>query len=81
MESGIDYEFRTTVVPSIHDGERIEKIAEYIEGARKYALQGFKPQDTIDPEFMSIKPYNPDEMKSIKNRVSKHVKQSVLRGV
>ncbi|MBM4237692.1 MAG: anaerobic ribonucleoside-triphosphate reductase activating protein, partial [Euryarchaeota archaeon] len=35
--SGVDYEFRTTVVPIFLDKKDIESIAAYIGGARKYA--------------------------------------------
>ncbi len=81
MKSKIDYEFRTTVVPTLHSREDIEKIARYIKGAKKYALQNFKPQETLDPEFMKIKPYNPEELKAICAYVSKYPKKCVTRGV
>lgn len=81
MKSNVDYEFRTTVVPTLHGREDIEKIAGYIKGAKKYALQNFKPQDTLNPEFMKIKPYNPEELKEICSHVSKYVKKCVVRGV
>lgn len=38
-KSGVSYEFRTTVVPGIHDGEALLGIAREIQGARRYALQ------------------------------------------
>ena len=58
--SGIDYEFRTTVVPTIHTKEDIVQIAKDISPAKKYFLQNFRPEKTIDPDFEKIKPY-PDE--------------------
>ena len=59
--SGIDYEFRTTVVPSIHTKEDIIQIAKEIAGAKKYYLQNFRAENiTINPKFQNIKPY-PDE--------------------
>ncbi len=39
--SGVDYEFRTTVVREFHTVERIRKLAESISGAKRYYLQKF----------------------------------------
>ncbi len=57
MNSGIDYEFRTTIVPGIHTKEEIKEIAVMIKGARKYYLQKFRPEKTINPRFEKVKPY------------------------
>jgi len=56
MESGIDYEFRTTVVPSIHSLEDIKQICRSLKGCRKYVLQNFDVsigKTVIDPDFMT----------------------------
>lgn len=42
MTSGIDYEFRTTLIKEYHSEENIRLIAEWIKGAKKYFLQKFK---------------------------------------
>ncbi|MFH0732793.1 MAG: anaerobic ribonucleoside-triphosphate reductase activating protein [Candidatus Omnitrophota bacterium] len=57
MSSGIDYEFRTTVVPGIINVKDIKEIARLIKGARKLSLQQFSPKDTLDSAFLKIKPY------------------------
>ena len=59
-EGKIDYEFRTTVVPTILDKEDIIKIAKWLSPAKKYYLQNFRAEKTIDPKFEKIKPY-PDK--------------------
>lgn len=41
MESNIDYEFRTTVVPTIHTINDIEQVCRQIKGCKKYVLQKF----------------------------------------
>jgi pyruvate formate lyase activating enzyme len=55
--SGLDYEFRTTVVPSLHTKEDILQIAREISFTKKYFLQNFLPKTTIDSELEKIKPY------------------------
>ena len=41
-ESGVDYEFRTTVVREFHTVADIEAAAKWIAGAKRYYLQAFK---------------------------------------
>jgi len=56
--SKIDFEFRTTVVPTIHTKEDFLKIAKWIGGPKvKYYLQNFRPEKTLEPKFEKIKPY------------------------
>lgn len=45
--SGIDYEFRTTVVDELHEVEDFEAIGKWIEGAKRYFLQCFTDRDTV----------------------------------
>ena len=42
LESGVDFEFRTTVIAEYHTVKDIETIAEWISGAPHYYLQAFK---------------------------------------
>ncbi len=56
-EEKTDYEFRTTVVPTIHTKEDILKIVRWISPAKRYYLQNFRPEKTVDPNFEKIKPY------------------------
>lgn len=43
LKSGkIDYEFRTTVVPELHELCDVEKMGEEIKGAKRWYLQSFK---------------------------------------
>ena len=47
MNSGIDYEFRTTVVDELHEEADFEKIGEMIRGAKHYFLQRFTDRDSV----------------------------------
>ena len=54
INSGIDYEFRTTVVPTIHESEDIKQICHSLNGCKKFVLQKFDVnigQTVLDPEF------------------------------
>ena len=45
--SGVDYEFRTTVVPGLHQEKDFEKIAEWLTDSRRYVLQKYQDYGKI----------------------------------
>lgn len=47
LHAGIEYEFRTTVVPDLVDLEDVQAIVELIAGAKRYYLQYFLPVATV----------------------------------
>lgn len=57
-EDKIEYEFRTTVAPDLLEKEDIVKIARWLSPAKKYFIQNFRPEKTLDPEFEKVKPYS-----------------------
>jgi len=64
--SGIDYEFRSTIVPGIHTKEDIIQMAKDIAPANKYYLQGFRGEKgTIDDRLSSVKPFDDKLLKEI----------------
>jgi len=74
MNSKVDYEFRTTVVPLLHSDETIIEIARYIAGAKKYVLQNFSPlEKTLDPAFQKIKPYSAEKIQELSGKAKKYV--------
>lgn len=73
--AGIDVEFRTTVVPSLHSLEDIVAIAKFIEGARLYTLQQFNPRVTLEPGYGQVVPYTKKEMQQIADLCAPHVKE------
>jgi pyruvate formate lyase activating enzyme len=68
MESGVDYEFRTTCVKPLVTPHAIANIARLIEGGRLYALQPFKECRMLHPDyFQGTDPsYSPAEMDELK---------------
>ena len=80
MTSGIDYEFRTTVLPPLHTEKDIEKIACYIRGAKAYYLQNFVPHDTLDPDYEKIIPYPREKLEDMREKISSYVTKCGVRG-
>ncbi len=81
MTSGVDYEFRTTVVPHYLNPGDVERIAAYIGGAKKYALQRFKNDRTLDKRLGQIQPYSEGEMLGMAETARKYVRKVIVRGV
>ncbi len=74
MENKVDYEFRTTVVPGIHEKKDIVEIAKQIKGAKKYVLQGFvKEGKLIDKKFEKAMPYSKEELGEMVKECNKFV--------
>ena len=72
-DSGIDYEFRTTIVPTIHTKEDIVEITKDISPAKKYFLQQFRPDKTLDSHYKKCKPFNQKEMELIQKECNKYL--------
>ena len=47
LSGAVDYEFRTTVVRELHDGDSFRAIGPWLAGARRYYLQSFVDRDTV----------------------------------
>lgn len=80
LESKPLYEFRTTVVPKLVNKQTIEMIGRTLQGARKYVLQQYRPQKTLERNFdKTVYPTNKLEL--FKKIVQKYVKKVEVRGV
>ena len=79
MQSGIDYEFRTTVVRELHTAEDMVSMAKRIKGAPRYFLQGFIDSGNLIGSGCSA--YSSDEMKALLAQVTKIIPTASLRGV
>ncbi len=79
MNSGIDYEFRTTVVKELHDEDSFEAIGKLISGAGNYYLQEFVDRDTVPDKNLSAP--SPEKMVNYLEIVQKFVPNASLRGL
>ncbi len=80
MESGVDYEFRTTVPKELFTEEDFEKIAQWIAGAKRYFLQEFKDSGNLIEEDL-FTPESKEVMEKYASIVRKTVKQVEVRGI
>ncbi len=80
LDDAVTYEFRTTLVPTLHQTGDVEAICQSIKGCKKYALQNFKSEvETIDPKFQGVKPFSMAQMEDFLQVAKKIVPNTVLR--
>lgn len=81
MASAPDYEFRTTCVAPFVTAETMPEILSCIDGANRYALQRFRPQTLLDPDFFSNEDGAADEdaLEAYRDLALNHVKACVIR--
>jgi pyruvate formate lyase activating enzyme len=81
LSSSIDYEFRTTVVPTLLEGKDILEIAKLIKVSKRYVLQQFERKNALDEKLRTVLPYSVETLKSFAELAKKFVKEVKLRGV
>ena len=69
LQSGVDYEFRTTVVPGIHCAEDVSLLSNQLNEASRYVLQSFVPGNALQAELNDTKPFPRDTLAQWQERV------------
>ena len=79
MQSGVDYEFRTTLAHPLHTREDMVAIGQWLQGARRYFLQQFIDSgDLIGEDLFALEP---EEMEVLRQAVLPYIENTTLRGI
>jgi pyruvate formate lyase activating enzyme len=81
QESGVEHEFRTTVVPGIVDSDDIHSISEVLTSEDLYVLAQFRPGNTLDPRFSDLEPYRSERLREWQHELTERGLRCELRGV
>lgn len=81
IKSGIDHEFRTTVVPGLLNIKDIEDVAKELKGAKRLVLQQFVPKNTWDESLRGRDPLPLERMEAKLALCRKYVPDTIIRGV
>jgi pyruvate formate lyase activating enzyme len=79
MDSGIDYEFRTTWAIEQLSPADIEEIAMMIKNAKRFALQRFNPSKHLDPNMLNCHPPTDDMIKKVADYAGNLVGECIIR--
>lgn len=77
--SGVDHEFRTTLVKELHSEKDIEDIGKWLSGEKKYFLQAFKSSDSILDK--TVTGFTKEEMEKLLEVARKYIPEAELRGI
>lgn len=79
MSCGVEYEFRTTVVRSQLDILDFENIGKTLKGAKRYYLQKFKSDITLNPDFSKEQTYTDMEFEKIQSILKSYIDEVLIR--
>jgi len=68
-QSGLDHEFRMTVLPDYHTREDIVAWAELLEGSPRLKLQNYNPNSAMNPTLAGDRGYPPDEFAELEKLI------------
>ena len=81
MSSGIEHEFRTTIIGPFHTDEQMHEIGGLIQGAQRYCIQPFIPKDNLpDPRLRETKRTPPARLRLLEKLMKPYVKEIIVRG-
>lgn len=77
--SGVDYEFRTTVLPAFHNKESMEELAKSIKGAKRYVVQNFRNGEVLNASLKGARSFTRVELNELKNIAEKYIDDVQIR--
>ncbi len=77
--SGVEHEFRTTVLPRLIGKDDVKSIAGWLRGCQGYYIQGFRPDNTLDKGFMKESPYSDSALEELAKIARKEIKSVGVR--
>ena len=78
IDSGLEHEFRTTIVREQLEPEDFYKVGELVKGAKRFALQHFLPGTTLSPQFHTATTFTDAEFDQAKNIMEGYVEKCVI---
>jgi pyruvate formate lyase activating enzyme len=80
--SGIGYEFRTTVVPGFHSAESLLEVGKWLNGSKRFFLQQFSAgMPLLDPSLEKTRPFSAQELESFAHSLKRFFKEVSVRGI
>ena len=80
-KSGLDYEFRTTVIPKHFKEDDALAIGKWLKGSKRYVLQQFRPEKTLNDNYKKMESYAPEKLKELADLIRPFFDFVKVRGV
>jgi pyruvate formate lyase activating enzyme len=79
--SNVEYEFRATVVPKFFDAIDAKAVGEWLKGSKKFCLQQFRPEKTLDKNFAKEKKYTHEQLHELADIMQQYFEVVEIRGI
>lgn len=79
MNGGVEYEFRSTILPFCHSVQDIETMGKMIQGSKRWYLQNFRPIKTLSRIFEQQRSFTQKELEELASIGKKYVQQVGIR--
>ncbi len=80
IDSGIEHEFRITLVPGLVGKNEVQLIASELQGAQTLALQNFQPDHCLVKEMRKIPPFSEEALNEMADIARPYVEKVIVRG-
>lgn len=78
--SGIDYEFRTTLVPGLISKTDLLNIGKWLKGSKRFVIQNFNSsKPLINNKLRELAPYSPQELIKLAEWLKPYFKKTEVR--
>ena len=77
--SGVEHEFRTTVVPGLHTIRELRSIADSVHGAKKYVVQDFVSDNPLSPALRGRPTFAPKPLRDLRRYAERRVERYEIR--
>ncbi len=76
-----DYEFRTTVIDTVHTDEQMDEVGKIVEGSKRLALQAFIPRNELPGKnFRTLPRTTSARLHELRDRMAGCADEILLRG-
>jgi pyruvate formate lyase activating enzyme len=77
----VEVELRCTVLPPIHSREDLLELARQLQGYRRFVLQQFVPDTTLDGDYTKVEPFSRETLEQIVEEISSRFSSCEIRGI
>ena len=77
----VEIELRCTLVPKIHDRKDLLRLADQLQGHRRFVLQQFVPEKALDPLYRKEAPFSAETLRELRSQIADRFGSCEVRGI
>jgi pyruvate formate lyase activating enzyme len=76
---GVDYDFTTTAVPDLLDGDDLEEIAKVLVGSKRFVIKQHRPGRMLDKAYEKVNPFSAEELRGFQRRIAPYFAECIVK--